>query len=218
MASASSCAVGVSSVCRPASAVGRLASSDLRKACQRSVSPAGRSTSLTNLSRARRSTLGWLPRTYRTSSRVAPSLLSSSAMPVCGCSGCFARLAQLSSSSDMSRPGSTTAPFGSEAITLRSCAVAGTVPVDPAAITGPAGDLAIRRAASKSISAFRRAVGETRPLSRRCAGQLSVTILRNSTVSCQCSECSSGTRFCRAERPTSSLSMKSMRLARSAAR
>ena len=38
-------------------------------------------------------------------------------MPACGCSGCSGRLAQLSSSSERSRPGSTTAPFGSEAIT-----------------------------------------------------------------------------------------------------
>ena len=39
--------------------------------------------------------------------------------------------------------------------------MAGTVPVEPAAITGPAGGATRRRSASKSMSAFRRAVGET---------------------------------------------------------
>ena len=63
--------------------------------------------------------------------------------------------------------------------------MAGTVPVEPAAITGPADGATRRRSASKSMSAFRRAVGETSLCSARCAGQCSVTILRNSTVCCQ---------------------------------
>ena len=51
-------------------------------------------------------------------------------------SGWSVRRAQLSSSRKLSMPGSTTAPFGSEAMVSRSRAVAGTVPVEPAAITG----------------------------------------------------------------------------------
>ena len=73
-------------------------------------------------------------------------------MPACGCSGARRALAQLSSSSDASSPGSTTAPFGSEAMTLSSRAVAGTVPVDPAAITG-CGEPVASRSVSSAINA-----------------------------------------------------------------
>ena len=83
-----------------------------------------------------------------------------------------------------SRPGSTTAPFGSEAMVLSSRAVAGTVPVDPAAITGW-GEPRASRSVSSAISLLRRATGDTSRLSARYSGQCSVTILRNSTVTSQ---------------------------------
>ena len=60
----------------------------------------------------------------------------------------------------------TTAPFGREAMVLSSRAVAGTVPVDPAAITGE-GEPLTRRSASSAISLLRRATGETSPFSAR---------------------------------------------------
>ena len=124
MASASSWPVGVSSVWRPVSAVGRLASSDLRKVCQRSVSlRGGAPRSPSQAARAARRWAG-CPARQRTSSRVAPSLLT-----VPPCRSADARDVGQGSPTSLvegaSRPGSTTAPFGSDAMTLRSRAVDG---------------------------------------------------------------------------------------------
>ena len=75
--------------------------------------------------------------------------------------------AQPASSSCWSRPGSTTAPFGSRAIALSSSAVAGIEPVEPAAMIGAVGLSVFRRSAAARISVSRRSTGSTRPSSAR---------------------------------------------------
>ena len=75
-----------------------------------------------------------------------------------------------------SRPGRTSAPCGRPAIALRRSAVAGIVPVEPAAMTGPAGGFRASRSASARIRVSRRTTGSTRPRSARRAGQASKAI------------------------------------------
>ena len=72
-----------------------------------------------------------------TSLRDAPIWSSSRFSPNCG--WVSSSVSHPSSSRCISRPGSTTAPFGKKAIVLSSSAVAGIDPVEPAAITGPLG-------------------------------------------------------------------------------
>ena len=85
------------------------------------------------------------------------SLCSSSFRPYCGWpapAGSSRRstpiASQLSASRPWSSPGSTTAPFGSRAIAASSAAVAGTEPVEPAAITGAGEPCAASRSASRA--------------------------------------------------------------------
>ena len=87
--------------------------------------------------------------------------------------------AQDGSSIALSRPGSTTAPFGSRAIAASSSAVAGIEPVEPAAITGPVGGFAPSRSASSRISALRCAAGLDWPRPASKSGQCSVTMTGN---------------------------------------
>ncbi len=92
---------------------------------------------------------------------------------------------RLFTSRDLSSPGNTTDPPGRPATQANRSAVAGMLPVDPAAITGPAGGFACHSAICASISRLRRSAGSIQPCSSRMAGQFSVTIFRNSSVSCQ---------------------------------
>ncbi len=123
---------------------------------------------------------------------------------------------QPASSSVWSRPGRTTAPRSMRAIAARSSAVAGTEPVDPAAITGPLP--AARRTASARISSSRRATGSARPASARYSGQPTPTNFRNSSVNWNQRAWSSGASFARSSTVTPAAAMSSNRRARSAAR
>ena len=82
---------------------------------------------------------------------------------------------------------------GSRATARISSTVAGTEPVTPATMTGPCGGERVRRSASARMARLRRAAGDSSLFSSRYAGQNAVTIARKSSVSCQCSENSSGT-------------------------
>ena len=125
-------------------------------------------------------------------------------------------LSHAASSRSVSRPGSTTAPFGSRAIASRNFAVAGIEPVDPAATTGPLACLA-SRAASAAISRSRRVAASMQPSPARCAGQASRAILRKSSESCQYRSSASGTRPSSAAQSTPRVAMSSISRARSVA-
>ena len=93
-----------------------------------------------------------------TAERSMPKRCSKACSANCGWLGCAASSSarvpialHASSSSSVSRPGSTTAPFGRRATAARNLAVAGIEPVEPAAITGPLACVA-RWTASASIS------------------------------------------------------------------
>ena len=91
-------------------------------------------------------------RAARTSSRGRPSCSSSFFRPNCGwpapagSRSLGPTSAQLGASRLWSRPGSTTAPFGRRAMAASSAAVAGTEPVEPAAMTGPGAPRSASRA------------------------------------------------------------------------
>ena len=111
-----------------------------------------------------------------TSPRSAPMVAMRRARLYWGWSGAPAAAsdssAKAASSMSRSSPGSTTAPSGRRAMAPSRRAVAGSEPVDPAAMTGPAaGPSAASRAASAATSASRRSAASTMPSALRCAAQ-----------------------------------------------
>ena len=162
------------------------------RSCQTSVLAEGRIDSDASRSRPP-SAGGWR---ISTSLRLMPKRSSSACMAYCGWfdAGCSANLPsesrtppmlrQASSSRSVSRPGSTTAPCGSEATACRNFAVAGIEPVEPAAITGPWG-CAVSRLASAAIRRSRRAAGSIRLISARWLGQAMRAMRKNSSECCQ---------------------------------
>ena len=126
------------------------------------------------------------PPSLPTASRVMPMRVNKACMANCGCpdAGAMRLLSSPaisfhdSSSRSVSRPGSTTAPWGSRAIVAMSSAVAGIEPVEPAAITG-ASVLRASRAASALINASRRSTASMMPRSFKISGQAWCAICRN---------------------------------------
>ena len=96
-----------------------------------------------------------------TSPRVIRAFSSRRFRALCGCWSSI--LAQAASANPSSRPGSTTAPFGMSAITVSRAAVAGAVPVEPAAITAPCGGFSRHCSARPRSRATRRTETSTRP-------------------------------------------------------
>ena len=138
--------------------------------------------------RARAAGPGSDPGQSATRFRSIPIRASRRAKPCWGWVGAAsARRRQLSSSASRSRQGSTTRPRGMPATTASRSAVAGMLPVEPAAITGPGGGAAIQRAAWAASRRLRRSAGSIAPSSARRAGQRPVTRRRKSKVICQCS-------------------------------
>ncbi len=93
----------------------------------------------------------------------------------------FGRMrSKLSSSRARSRPGSTTAPFGSRAMAASRAAVAGIEPVEPAATMGAGGIRRARRSASAVRRRWRRSAASMTPFAVQIAGHCRVTISRKS--------------------------------------
>ena len=111
-----------------------------------------------------------------------------------------------------------TSPVGRGMTVAISSATGGTLPVDPATITGCAGGAALQAAACACSSRRRRSAGPMTP-SRACTcGHWSVRMLRKLRVFCQCSACSPPTRSARPSKPRPSVSTWSRNRASSAAR
>ncbi|MNE28218.1 hypothetical protein D3C80_1216530 [compost metagenome] len=154
-----------------------------------------------------------------TSSRTAPIFFNSFDRPNCewlrlAGSGLPSKVssstvAHWSSGMDVSRPGSTTVPFGRREIAAISSAAAGTEPVDPATITGPLCSRSPMRRASLLRMAARCLAGEERFSSSSRAGQKALAIFRNSAVSCHQSACSPVCRLSRSAQSRSSVSIAS---------
>ena len=222
MASASSRSVAASSSVTPAKASSSASSRKPRLfSAQRSVVPAGRSASATALVlTVMTGSPGTSAATVSREMRMRPRIL---ARPNCGWpstagSGISSlRMFQERSSSCRSRPGSTTAPPGRRAMTDNRAAAAGFEPVEPAAITGPAGGCFAKRSASRRISALRWAAGLEKPFSASTAGQASDTIARKSSVTFHQPDRSSPTMPASLSQPVSSLSISSISRARSRA-
>ena len=176
---------------------------------QASVVGAGRSVSLNNSSRM---PAGFAPGHNFTSSRVSPIRISNCFMPNCGWPS--SAPAQLFSSSVVSSAGRTTAPCGSVAMTPSNPAVAGMLPVEPAAITGACGGCAARRCANARSAAFLCAARSSAPSSARISGQCVTRSERNSRASAQCSANPSGVSDCNAESATPSVCISSRNPAR----
>ena len=83
-------------------------------------------------------------------------------------------------------------PFGKAATTESNSAVAGMLPVEPAAITGSSGGRARQARAWASSKRRRRSAGPIQPSSACTAGHCSVRMARNFRVICQCAAYSSG--------------------------
>ena len=141
----------------------------------------------------------------RTSCRRMPRRRSNRARPNCGWPSSVSTADQLSSSRWRSSPGRTTRPSGSPATVASRSAVAGMLPVEPAAITGWSGAACAQRRSSRSSSRLRRAAGSIAPFSSRTAGQFAVTIFRNSRVCCQCADSSAGASSARRSKDSRSV-------------
>ncbi len=219
-ASSRSFAASTSVTCSSASAT-PASGKEPRPAIHASVVSAGRSASLTNRER-KASGCDGLP-ISTISARRSPNLRSSLARPNCGWpstdgSGAVSAITDhVSSSISRSRPGSTTAPFGNRAITDSNSAVAGTEPVEPAAMTGPFNGTCFRRAASAWINALRCVAGLERSRSFRSSGHAAVTISRKSSVTCHQLARSPETRSPSLDQSEPSVSISSINAARSRA-
>jgi len=93
---------------------------------------------------------------------------------------------------------------GARATAPSTVAAAGTVPVDPAAITGKAGGRSSHASASRFSSVTRRTAGSLRPSSSSRRGHASTATARKAAVERQCSARSASTRS--ATRPGSATS------------
>jgi hypothetical protein len=159
---------------------------------QSAVASAGRSASLTSRRRQR----PWLEKRAEagqvaTALRFTPARISSRRMAPCGC--CSSTLIQASSARLSSRPGSTTQPCGASAMTRSRSAVAGAVPVEPAATSTPCGGLWVQASASRRNSRTRRSDTSTTPSSASRRGQARSAASRKSRDSRQCSARSAST-------------------------
>ncbi len=126
-----------------------------------------------------------------------------------GC--CSPTSTQASSASSRSSPGNTTAPAGRVAISFKRSALAGAVPVEPAAIIGNAGGRLSQPSASSRSSRTRRAAGSIRPSSRRRAAQPLSAKARKPAEMRQCRARSPSTSACiRSVRPSSATSSSSI--------
>ncbi len=132
---------------------------------QASVVGAGRS-----VSRIRACRLSGVPSASQsvTSVRAQPIRSSNCFMPNCGWPG--SSRSQLSSSKAWSSAGRITEPFGRRAIARSSAAVAGMLPVEPAAITGPVGGRLCNLSVRAAVIALRRAAGFIVPSASSKAG------------------------------------------------
>ena len=138
-----------------------------------------------------------------TSVRVMPARVSRRFIAPCGC--CSPTSSQASAARLSSRPGSTTAPWGAWAITRSRSAVAGAVPVEPAAISTPCGGFCVQVSASRRSRATRRPVVSTRPMSASRLGHSFRAVSRKWRLTCQCSARSALTRSASPSPGTSSI-------------
>ena len=113
----------------------------------------------------------------RTASRSISRRPSNRARPNCGWPSSAPTAAQLSASRWRSSPGRTTAPAGRAATVASRSAVAGMLPVEPAAIHRVARRCLFPIAPQPLKQQVARAAGSISPFSARIAGQFSVTIL-----------------------------------------
>ncbi len=118
--------------------------------------------------------------TSSTRDRSRASSAKSWRMANCGCWGPTA--AQLASSSSRSRPGNTTQPCSEASADFIRARVAGTVPVEPAMMMGPASVRVSSSAARRRSLAERAAVSLTRPREWRAAGSSFRTWSRKPTA------------------------------------
>ena len=118
-----------------------------------------------------------------------------------------------SSGMALSRPARITVPFSIRAITDSKLAVAGWLPVEPAAMTGVSGGVLRHAVAISASKRLRCVAGSTSPSASSSLGQCCETILRKSSVCCQCICNSSGASFSRLAKSTPSRSTSSMSLA-----
>ena len=144
----------------------------------------------------------------RTSVRSMPCRPISRFSAPCGCCSPSSSAIWSHAVCDRSRssPGSTTQPEGARATAPSTVAAAGTVPVDPAAITGKVGGRSSHASASRFSSVTRRAAGSLRPSSSSRRGHASTATARKAAVERQCSARSAWTRSAtRAGSATSSI-------------
>ncbi len=135
------------------------------------------------------------------------------AMRCWGCPGSSRIAAQTSGDAARSSPGRTTVPVGSRATASISPDNAGKPPVSPAAITGSVGGLAFHRSACATSKRLRRSAGSRAPCSPSIPGQCSVTMRRNSRMSCQCLAKSCGTTAASCSKPAPSVCASSRKRA-----
>ena len=114
-------------------------------------------------------------------------------MAPCGC--CSPTSAQASSERPSSRPGSTTHPCGASAITFRRAAVAGAVPVEPAATSTPCGGWSVQAWARRLRSFTRRSLTSRTPSPASRFGHSLSAISRNRRDTRQWSARSASTRL-----------------------
>ncbi len=194
------------SAARPASA--ERARRRLISARQSSVASAGRRASLIRRWRARPrastagSSGGW--NHGWTASRPTSARASRACRAACGCWSSMR--SQASAARSRSRPGSTTTPCGALATAFSTSAAAGTVPVEPAAMTGACGGRASHASARRRSRVARRHAGSTSPSASRRLGQASTARPRKRALSRQCSARSCSARIAMRDRSDTSSS------------